>query len=217
MDKTILCYGDSNTHGFNPLTGQRYPKSIRWPGKLQQILGADYQIIEEGCNGRTTIFDDPEEGWKNGLDYLRPCLSSHKPIHLVILMLGSNDLKQTFHASAEQIAAGIGTLVEVIQDFTVQKQGFLPDIILVSPPEIGPRIGDSPFRCSFAEDAVLVSKALSACYQKIAAQKNCIFFDAAQYVQPSEADSLHLLPEAHAVLAKELARLTLHTLERSIL
>ena len=97
--KTILCYGDSNTYGYNPSNGFRYPENVRWTGRLQSALGEGYKIIEEGCNGRTTIFDDPLEGWKNGLGYLRPCLNSHKPVDIVIMMLGSNDLKETFHAS----------------------------------------------------------------------------------------------------------------------
>ena len=137
MNKTILCYGDSNTYGYNPLNGLRYAKGIRWTGCLQEMLGEEYSIIEEGCNGRTTVFDDPLEGWKNGLDYLRPCLNSHKPIDIVILMLGSNDLKTTFGATAKEIADGVEILVDVIKTFSMEKQGFEPVIILLSPPEIG--------------------------------------------------------------------------------
>ena len=77
--KTILCYGDSNTYGYDPSTGFRYPADVRWTGVLKRLLGPDYTLIEEGCNGRTTVFDDPLEGWKNGLDYLKPCLNSHHP------------------------------------------------------------------------------------------------------------------------------------------
>ena len=102
--KTILCYGDSNTWGYNPVNGLRYPEDVRWTGRLQKLLGPSYRVIEEGCNGRTTVYADPEEGWKCGLTYLCPCLNSHKPIDVVILMLGSNDLKRIFHASAQEIA-----------------------------------------------------------------------------------------------------------------
>ena len=128
--KTILCYGDSNTYGFNPANGLRYPKSVRWTGRLQELLGNNYIIIEEGCNGRTTIFDDPIDGWKNGLSYLKPCLNTHKPIDIVILMLGSNDLKSTFHASAEEISKGAKRLIEEIYDFAGEKQTFYPEVIL---------------------------------------------------------------------------------------
>ncbi len=69
LRKTILCYGDSNTYGYNPSNGLRYPEDIRWTGRLKSLLGDACRIIEEGCNGRTTVFDDPMEGWKNGASY----------------------------------------------------------------------------------------------------------------------------------------------------
>ena len=121
--KTILCYGDSNTFGYIPETGMRYPKNIRWPGHLQEVLDAEsFSVIEEGCNGRTTIDDDPVEGWKNGLDYLKPCLNSHRPVDIVILMLGTNDLKEVFHKTASQIAHDTGILVDTIQTFTPHRK-----------------------------------------------------------------------------------------------
>ena len=101
---TILCYGDSNTYGYNPVNGLRYPKDVRWTGVLQKLLGEQYAVIEEGCNGRTTVFEDIAEPWKAGLGYLKPCLNTHKPIDFVIMMLGSNDLKRMFHATAKEIA-----------------------------------------------------------------------------------------------------------------
>ena len=113
--KTVLCYGDSNTYGYNPENGLRYNEDERWTGILKSLLGPGYNIIEEGCNGRTTIYDDPLEGWKNGKDYLKPCLNSHKPIDIIILMLGSNDLKNYFGASSRDIANGAGTLADIIK------------------------------------------------------------------------------------------------------
>lgn len=202
--KTVLCYGDSNTYGYNPSDGLRYPEGIRWTGRLQALLGGCYRVVEEGCNGRTTIFDDPLEGWKNGLDYLRPCLNSHKPVDMVILMLGSNDLKTTFHADAEQIAGGAASLVSVIQNFLREKQGCEPQIILISPPEIGEGILHSPFFGAFAEDAVSRSREFPYWYRKAAEEYGCIFFDAAEHVKPSKEDALHLSAASHAKLAEEL-------------
>ena len=205
--KTVLCYGDSNTYGYNPRTGSRYPKEIRWTGRLSGILGPDYHVVEEGCNGRTTVFDDPVEGWKNGLDYLKPCLNTHKPIDIVVMMLGSNDLKEVFRASPEEIAEGAGILVSTIQEFTGLKQGFVPEILLISPPEIGTGIKNSPFYGSFSEDAVDRSRKLGEEYRKIAGRYGCRFLNAAEYIQPSEVDSLHLDPEAHRILAQKIAEL----------
>jgi lysophospholipase L1-like esterase len=87
--KTILCYGDSNTWGYAPGTGKRYLRHERWTGVLQQLLGSNAVVIEEGLNGRTTTLDDPTKPFRNGKDYLIPCLDSHAPLDLVVLMLGT--------------------------------------------------------------------------------------------------------------------------------
>ena len=205
--KTVLCYGDSNTYGYVPETGMRYPKDVRYPGRLQILLGNDYAVIEEGCNGRTTIHDDPIDGWKNGLDYLKPCLNSHKPVDIVILMLGSNDLKATFRLTAAKIADGAGALVDVIKAFTAEKQGYVPKIILVSPPEIGTGIKSSPFYGAFYEEAIEESRKFPEFYKAVADKKECIFFNAAEYIYPSAVDSLHLTPEGHGILAEKLYEL----------
>ena len=202
--KTILCYGDSNTYGYDPSNGFRYLPTVRWTGVLKGLLGPDYTLIEEGCNGRTTVFDDPLEGWKNGLDYLKPCLNSHKPIDIVVMMLGSNDLKNCFGASAAEIADGAGVLVQTIQEFTQLKQGFVPEIVLVSPPHIGPGIGNSPFSYAFDDTAIERSYRFAEEYKRVADQFGCVFFDAAPVAPPSRLDSLHLMPEAHRSLAEAL-------------
>ncbi|MBQ9608831.1 MAG: SGNH/GDSL hydrolase family protein [Lachnospiraceae bacterium] len=200
--KNLLCYGDSNTYGYNPANGFRYPEDVRWTGILQNMLGTEYKVIEEGCNGRTTIFDDPIEGWKNGRDYLKPCLNSHKPIDYIIMMLGSNDLKDTFHATAKVIADGAGVLVRDIINFSEVKQGYVPKIILTSPPEIGEEIKKSPFYGRFYEDAIERSREFPKYYKNVAEDYGCIFINAASYVKPSTVDSLHLSPEGHKKLAE---------------
>ena len=173
------------------------------------ILGDEYNVIEEGCSGRTTLYDDPIDGWKNGMDYLLPCLYSHRPIDIMILMLGSNDLKLTFHLTAEQIAESAGKLVDAVKSFTAEKQEFVPKIILVSPPEIGKDIRTSAFYGAFDEGSIEESKRFPEFFRKIANQRDCIFFDAAKYIYPSEEDSLHLTPEGHITLAKELAKVVM--------
>ncbi|MBQ9607385.1 MAG: SGNH/GDSL hydrolase family protein [Lachnospiraceae bacterium] len=210
---TVLCYGDSNTFGYIPNSAMRYSRDVRWTGRLQMLLGKEYSIIEEGCSGRTTIYDDPMEGWKNGLDYLKPCLNSHKPVDIVILMLGTNDLKDTFHTDAADAAAGVEKLIQVINSFTMEKQGFVPRIILVSPPEIGEGIRTSDFYGAFLDDSVEKSKHFPEYYKPVAERNNCLFFNAAEYVKPSKEDSLHLTPEGHAVLAEKLAEIVRNIVE----
>ena len=202
--KSILCYGDSNTYGFNPVNGLRYPKNVRWTGILQELLGKEYLIIEEGCNGRTTMFDDPVDSWKNGLRHLKPCLNTHKPVDVVIMMLGSNDLKNIYHTTAEMIAQGADRLVKEIYAFSDDKQCIRPEVILVAPPVIGDGICTSQFQSRFDETSITRSLKFAAYYQKVAKQNNCLFFDAAQYVTSSLVDSLHLMPKEHRKLAEGL-------------
>lgn len=200
--KTIMCYGDSNTHGFNPANGLRYPRHVRWPGVLSDLLGKDYHVIEEGCNGRTTIYTDPLEPWKNGKFYLKPCLNTHKPIDLVILMLGSNDLKKFFTNGAAQAADGAGQLVDEILEFLEEKQGYRPQILLVSPIEIGPAEKKSFFKGQFDVTAIDRSKEFPKEYARVAAEKGVLFFNAAEYAKASDIDGLHMMPEEHRKLAE---------------
>src|SRR6266581_6911945 len=102
--KRILCYGDSNVWGQIPSTFERYDSNIRWTGLLQQLLEYDYELIEEGLGGRTTIFDDANKESCNGKKYLLPCLQSHNPLDIIILLLGTNDLKEKFNQTPEQVA-----------------------------------------------------------------------------------------------------------------
>ncbi len=205
--KTVLCYGDSNTYGFNPANGLRYPKDVRWTGRLQKLLGEDYVIIEEGCNGRTTVFEDPAEGWKRGIDYLRPCLNTHKPVDIVVLMLGTNDLKELFGANAEDVAQGAEELVSIIQNFTVEKQGFAPKVILVSPPEIEEGVCMSAFSSSFGLRAAKESRKLAGYYKEVAERRGCLFLNAAKHIRPSAEDCVHLGADGHAMLSEVLCAL----------
>ena len=134
--KTILCFGDSNTWGYNPENCQRFGPDERWTGILRNSLGEDYQVIEEGLNGRTTLWDDPIEGFKNGLDYLMPCLESHKPFDLITIMLGTNDLKYRFSVSAFDIAESVGVLVRQVQQSQAGPQENAPIPLLIAPPPL---------------------------------------------------------------------------------
>lgn len=210
--KTILCYGDSNTYGYDPMDGMRYPEDVRWTGVLRETLGDGYRIIEEGCNGRTAAHTPAEEGWKDGRSCLKAILNSHKPIDAIVLMLGSNDLKKEFAASPDAIAAGIGEILDTTAVFLEEKQGSVPYILVVSPTEIGEGITTSAFADSFETDAVLRSKGLAAAYEAVAfsyAENTgcpCGFLDAARIIRPSEEDSLHLMPEAHRTLGIAIAQ-----------
>lgn len=192
--KHILCFGDSNTHGFIP-GGGRYDDDTRWTGILRQLLGADYMIIEEGLNGRTSSFDDPLEPFKNAMDYIIPCLETHKPLDLTILMLGSNDMKQRFSPSVEKIAAGIELLTRLILDVSGAP------VLLVSPILLGNNIDASDFASAFSHSAIAISHELGDALKGVADRLHIPFLNAADYAEPSPKDGLHLTAEGHRALA----------------
>lgn len=193
----------------------RYDEQTRWTGILKKNLWGKCNVIEEGCNGRTTERDDPFEEWKNGLGHLKACLNSHKPIDLVLLMLGTNDLKTVFHASAKEISLGAQKLVSQTKDFLLKKQGFAPHILLISPILIGEGIENGPFGYSFDASAFEQSKEFAALYQEVARRQECFYFDAASVAQPSMTDCLHMNPENHKALAEGLIPVICEILELS--
>lgn len=137
----VLCFGDSNTWGYSPKSRDRFARKTRWPGVLQAALGDGFSVVEEGLGGRTTVWDDPIEGDKNGRRQLPAPLESHKPLDLVVLMLGTNDLKRRFSAPASDIAAGVERLIGIILASSSGGTGKAPRILVIAPPPLG-RLSD---------------------------------------------------------------------------
>ena len=202
MMKHILCFGDSNTFGANPLGG-RHPWPARWTGVMQRELGGEYRVIEEGLNGRTTVYDDPMEPGRRGVSALPACLEAHKPLDLVIVMLGTNDTKHRFGATAADLASGLGCVVSAVERFPFEEYG-TPQILVVSPPAIREGISGTAYG-SFTEEAAALSRRFAQLYRGVADAHGCAFFDAACVARASEADRLHLDAENHAALGKALA------------
>ena len=200
-EKTILCYGDSNTWGWNPTTQARYVRHERWPGVLRQELGTGYLVIEEGLNGRTTVWDDPIEGYKNGKEYLIPCLETHNPIDLVVIMLGTNDLKMRFSVPACDIAAGAGVLVDIVAQSATGPGGNASQVLLIAPPTVAKL---SEFAEMFSGGAAKSTR-FSDCFRQIAEERNCPLLDASEVIVSSDLDGIHLESSEHRKLGKAVA------------
>jgi lysophospholipase L1-like esterase len=202
--KTIICYGDSNTHGADPAGGPRFDQHTRWPGVLRDTLGTGHWVVEEGCGGRTTVWEDPIERHKNGAVFLPALLESHRPIDLVVILLGSNDLKHRFGLSADDIARGAGTLVDICKKTTVGP-GYLspPKVLLVAPPPIAPLAG-TYFAEMFA-GAEEKSRQFGERYRRVATEVGCHFLDAGSVIASSPVDAIHFDKSAHASLGAAVA------------
>ncbi|MDP9425602.1 MAG: SGNH/GDSL hydrolase family protein [Actinomycetota bacterium] len=197
--KTILCYGDSNTWGYDPVTGGRFEREERWPGVLARELGDGYQVIEEGLNGRTTVWDDPIDAYRNGREYLIPCLESHAPLDLVVIALGVNDLKARLGVSASDIADGVGALVETVQKSATGPSGGAPEVLLLAPPPVG-ELGDSD---EMFEGALEKSRGFSKHYARVADKYRCGLLDLAGLVSVSDLDGVHFEASEHEKIGRE--------------
>ena len=201
--KTILCYGDSNTYGLKSDLVSRYPRNVRWTGILQEKLGSEYYVIEEGLGGRTTVWDDPVEDYKNGKKYLLPCLDSHKPLDLVIIMLGTNDLKSRFSVTPFDIGASMENLVKTIKsDAGVDFQP--PKILLVTPVPIH-SVGRAMDLDLMIPDMENRSKALSYYYEDIAKRYQLDYLNPEGKVEVNETDGIHYTEKGHAQMAELMA------------
>ncbi len=200
---TILCYGDSNTWGWIPGSGERYPFGKRWPTILQKNLGDNYRVIEEGLSGRTTLLDDPIELNRNGLKYLLPCLESHKPLDLVILALGSNDLKVRFSVSAYDIALSVGVLIDEINKSGSGKGAKAPTILLMAPPPLG----KLTMFAELFEGGKEKSQKLGKYYRAIAEERGCYFLDLGEIVNTSDIDGIHLTEESHRIVGNKVTEI----------
>ncbi|MCF7933191.1 MAG: SGNH/GDSL hydrolase family protein [Spirochaetia bacterium] len=201
--KSIVCFGDSNTWGYDPIAKQRYDRDTRWTGRLQSALGDAYHVIEEGLNGRTTVWEDPLEEGRCGKTYLYPCLQTHKPIDLVILMLGTNDLKKRFDVSAEDIVKGAEQLIKMIGTSESGRDDEAPDILLVAPSVIK-EIEEFEIMFSGGREK---SKEFSQRYKELAQSYKCHFLDTNTIMSVSDADGIHYEPEAHQALAMKLCKM----------
>ncbi|MFN8373778.1 MAG: SGNH/GDSL hydrolase family protein [Anaerolineae bacterium] len=204
--KTILCYGDSNTYGTAPMTSfstaARFGYDERWTGVLRGELGADYHIIEEGLPGRTTVRDDPVEGaHKNGRTYLLACLESHQPLDLVVLMLGTNDLKKRFSTNAFEVAAGAEALVNIMRTSMAGLNGGAPKILLLCPPPLA-RLD---LFAGMFEGGDVTSRGLAGYFERVASNTGCGFLDVGKVLVSSEVDGIHFDLSEHTKLGKAVA------------
>lgn len=204
--RTLLCYGDSNTHGTPPMPSReasgRFGPAERWPGVLAADLGEAWRVVDEGLPGRTTVHPDLIEGvHKNGLAVLPAVLESHQPIDLVVLMLGTNDLKCRFQVSADEIGESIAQLVRTVQQSLTGPGGTAPKLLLVAPP---PVLETGCLGEMFAGGAEK-SHRLAAAYGAVADRHGIAFLDAGTVIVSSPVDGIHFDAAEHGKLGRAVA------------
>jgi lysophospholipase L1-like esterase len=207
--KNILCFGDSNTWGFIPESitesfPRRHPHDVRWTGVLARELGEGFRIIEEGQNGRTTVHDDPFALVRNAKAVLPAILESHKPLDLVVLMLGTNDLKNVFGVSPSEIAVGAKILAQTILSSDAGLSAKPPRLLLICPPTIG-ELSHLPDLEAKLTNAQARSQQLPKHYGAVAAALGCAYLNTQEIITPSPVDGIHLDAAAHQKLGQAVA------------
>lgn len=205
---TILCYGDSNTWGYMPKTegpeitaDNRYPWGVRWTSRLQMALGHDYRVAENGVNGRTTMFDCPMAEYRNGLKDIDVCIQAQHPVDLVIIMLGTNDVKDFFGMGPAIIAKGAGRLIERVRMGGYGPGGKDPEILLVSPIRLHPAAATQWLKDEFGPSALEKDAQLGRYMRAMAEKSKVHFLDAGEHITADPADGIHMNEEGHAKLA----------------
>lgn len=203
---TILCFGDSNTHGMLAMAAMadrpRLSRAARWPGVLSAALGPDWHVIEEGHPGRTTVHDDPVEGaHRNGLSVLPALLESHRPLDVVAIMLGTNDLKARFSVTAFDIARSVGRLAGLVRASDSGPDGRAPQVLLLAPPpieEVG--VLAEAFAGGRAKSLLLADR-----IGAVAREMGLPFLDTAPLARTDPLDGIHLTAEGHRAIGLAVA------------
>lgn len=206
--RTILCFGDANTHGYNSSSDRRFSETERWTCLLEKYLGSEYRIISEGLAGRTTVFDDPILEGVNGFPYLFPCLMSHEPIDLLIIMLGTNDVKERFSTTPENVAKGLERLARKAID-TKSAWRSKPRILLIAPPPIEDGYENTLASGEMGRGCAAKSRALAPLYKNVSRRIGCQFLDAGSVagIEMYPYDHMHLSMMGHELLARKLSDL----------
>lgn len=205
--KRIVCFGDSNTWGYDADTGGRFGKEVRWTSRLQKLLGEDWEVIAEGLCGRTAASEDPLFEGLNGMAYIHPCLMSHSPVELCIIMLGTNDTKERFSLTAMNIAQGITRLAVKARSVRAGLDGNNVDVMVVCPPVIGAKYRDSEIAQSMGEGCDKKSKELSKHLETLLGIEGIPFFDSGKRIGMNDTDCMHLDRKGHHEMALAIERM----------
>lgn len=192
--KKVLCFGDSNTYGFNPSDGSRYSKDVRWCGRLKKLGFEKFEVVEAGCNNRTAFCDNPQGIDFTGYKAIEKYFGKH--FDLIVLAIGVNDIQKIYNVSVEDFEKGLESFVNLVKtSFSNSK------ILLVAPSNLKKIILQSYFGALFDENSIEKSLKLSEIYKKVAKISGCEFMDLNEVTEASDIDGLHYTEEQHGKIS----------------
>ncbi|MGJ8528288.1 SGNH/GDSL hydrolase family protein [Maritalea sp.] len=202
--KNVLAFGDSLTWGANAATGGRHSFEDRWPNVLAEQLKGQVRVFAEGLNGRTTVFDDYAIATeRNGAKALPSLLGTHEPLDLVIIMLGTNDMRSHICGNAAGSAMGINRLINIVKTFSYKPDHQVPEILVVSPPLV--EKGQDHLFNDVMAGAIELSAEYAMQYERVCIKEEVSFFNAAPVTRLDPVDGVHLDAKNTRALGKALA------------
>lgn len=202
MKRRIVCFGDSNTWGYNAKTMERFPEGVRWTSLLAEMLGDEFQVIEEGLSGRTSVIDDPLFEGLNAYRYIHPCLMSHAPLELVIIMLGTNDTKERFNLTSYNIAQAIERLSLKAKNTPAAVKGGFPKVLVIAPPPIEKEYYNTEVGKSMGRECDQKSSEMPQHLKGLLDIQGTELLDTKGHVQMNNIDFMHLDEEGHQLLSQ---------------
>ncbi len=196
--KKILCYGDSNTFGYNSANGSRFSENERWTALLQNNLGSEYKVINEGACGRTAFVDDENEICPSALRHFPKIIAETKDIDILILAIGTNDLQFKYDVSFGQIENSLEKLVKTAKNYVKQ-------IILIPPVVLTADVLKGSFSSQFNKTSIAKSEKVGEIYKKLSDSYRLNYFDFNEYTKPSQNDGLHFDKNGHKIIADKLS------------
>ena len=196
--KKILCFGDSNTFGFNPENGRRYDSNTRWTKVLEHLTYQKFKIIEAGCNNRTAFVDNPSGELQTGYKILPKILSTD--LDYIIIAIGINDIQYSYNTTLEDVEKGISSIIEIVKNNCPNTK-----IILLSPSVLNDNILNSYFSTMFDKISIEKSYYYAEIYKRISDKYNCVFLNLSEIAPVSSIDGLHYDSEGHKKIAYALA------------
>jgi len=195
--KKILCYGDSNTYGYNPTDGARFDNTIRWTAILQKNLGSDFEVINEGECDRTGFVDNDKGFLFSAQRHFPKIIKKTKDIDLLILAIGTNDLQFKYNLTIHQFENGLEKLI-------VTAKNYVKRIIIIPPVVLDNNVLEGYFNYQFDETSISKSKKIGKIYRKLSNIYGLNYFDLNEFVKPSNTDGLHYDSEGHKIISTKL-------------
>lgn len=210
--KRILCYGDSNTWGYDPgaydfetEAFNRFPKDVRWTGVLAKCLEGKAEIIEEGFNGRTTGFEEPYLPGRSSMTHFPVAFYSHEPLDLIVMMLGTNDTKDLFCAQPAVIGYCLEKMIWDIRNTISVSLSQGCRILLIAPIDLT-LMQNGKYLNGFSEKSSEKVRELPEIYRKIAERQGCAFLNGQDIVKPSPIDGIHMDASSHRIFGEAVAK-----------